>query len=94
MPRYIVTKSAGPYVAGLRNPGAGIVLYLTERQAAHDLRLGSLASRMDEASRAAIQPLHGEDAMPVHGVTERADADPSPETSGALGNRRTRRRDV
>lgn len=31
MPRYGVTKSAGPYVAGLRNPGAGKILDLTER---------------------------------------------------------------
>jgi len=51
MPRYVVTKSAGPYVAGLRNPGIGKVLDLTERQAAHELRLGSLrpaGSKEDE----------------------------------------------
>ena len=50
MPRYIVTKMAGPYVVGLRNPGAGKILDLTERQAAHELRLGSLkpASSKDE----------------------------------------------
>ena len=52
MPRYIVTKSAGPYVAGLRNPGVGKILDLTDRQAAHELRLGSIkpvATKEDES---------------------------------------------
>lgn len=53
MPRYIVTTLAGPYVAGLRNPGAGQSVRLSARQAAHELRLGSLkpASAKDEESK-------------------------------------------
>ena len=42
MPRYAITERAGPFVAGFRNPGVGTVLELSERQAAHELRLGTL----------------------------------------------------
>ncbi len=42
MPRYAITEIAGPFVAGFRNAGVGTVLELSERQAAHELRLGTL----------------------------------------------------
>ena len=42
MPRYAITERAGPFVAGFRNPGVGTVLELSERQAVHELRLGTL----------------------------------------------------
>jgi hypothetical protein len=42
MPRYAITERAGPFVAGIRNTGVGTVLDLTERQAEHELRLGTL----------------------------------------------------
>jgi hypothetical protein len=42
MPRYAITERAGPFVAGFRNSGVGTVLELSERQAAHELRLGTL----------------------------------------------------
>ena len=42
MPRYAITERAGPFVAGIRNAGVGTVLELSERQAEHELRLGSL----------------------------------------------------
>ena len=42
MPRYAITERAGPFVAGYRNPGVGTVLELSDRQAAHELRLGTL----------------------------------------------------
>jgi hypothetical protein len=42
MPRYAITERAGPFVAGHRNTGVGTVLDLTERQADHELRLGTL----------------------------------------------------
>ena len=42
MPRYAITERAGPCVAGIRNTGVGTVLELTERQAEHELRLGTL----------------------------------------------------
>lgn len=44
MPRYAITERAGPFVAGIRNTGVGTVLELTERQAEHELRLGSLVA--------------------------------------------------
>ena len=42
MPRYAITERAGPFVAAHRNTGVGSVLDLTERQAEHELRLGTL----------------------------------------------------
>ncbi len=42
MPRYAITERAGPFVATHRNTGVGTVLELTERQAEHELRLGTL----------------------------------------------------
>lgn len=42
MPRYAITERAGPFVATYRNTGVGTILELTEHQAAHELRLGTL----------------------------------------------------
>lgn len=42
MPRYAITERAAPFVAAHRNTGVGTVLDLTERQAEHELRLGTL----------------------------------------------------
>ncbi len=42
MPLYQITDKAGPYVAGRVNEGAGTTIFLTEREAAHDLRVGSI----------------------------------------------------
>lgn len=42
MPTYRVTKEAGPRIAGLPNPGEGVEITLTERAAAHDLRVGAI----------------------------------------------------
>ena len=36
---YVVTSNAGFEVAGIRNPGVGQTIYLTDRQAEHPLRL-------------------------------------------------------
>ena len=91
MPRYVITKSAGSYVAGLRNPGAGKILDLTERQAAHELRLGSLAAKIDGASHTRDQASYGEDATPVRGLTERANIDLLSGNSAPSGERRARR---
>lgn len=44
MPRYAITERAGPFVAAHRNTGVGTVLELTERQAEHELRLGTLTA--------------------------------------------------
>ena len=42
MPRYAITEKAGRFVAGQTNTGVGSVLTLTEKQAEHEIRLGSL----------------------------------------------------
>ena len=54
MPRYAITEKAGPFVATYRNSGVGTVLELTERQAEHELRLGTL--RALDSARAETQP--------------------------------------
>lgn len=42
MNRYAITEKAGRFVAGQTNAGVGTVLTLTDRQAEHELRLGTL----------------------------------------------------
>jgi hypothetical protein len=44
MPRYAITDEAGRFVAARRNIGVGMVLELTEKQAEHELRLGTLVA--------------------------------------------------
>ena len=44
MPRYAITETAGRFVAGTNNTGVGTVLTLTEKQAEHEVRLGTLRS--------------------------------------------------
>jgi len=54
MPRYAITEKAGRFVAAHRNTGVGMVLELTEKQAEHELRLGSLVAL--DTSFAIIEP--------------------------------------
>ena len=42
MNRYAITEKAGRFVSGQTNTGVGTVLTLTEKQAEHELRLGTL----------------------------------------------------
>jgi hypothetical protein len=56
MPRYAITERAGPFVAGHRNTGVGTVLDLTERQAEHELRLGTLVQLPGPHEDAAAEP--------------------------------------
>ena len=56
MPRYAITERAGPFVAGIRNTGVGTVLDLTERQAEHELRLGTLVALPNPQERAVTEP--------------------------------------
>ena len=42
MNRYAITEKAGRFVAGQTNIGVGTVLTLTDKQAEHELRLGTL----------------------------------------------------
>jgi hypothetical protein len=75
MPRYAITEKAGRFVAAHRNTGVGMVLELTERQAEHELRLGSLVALdtslvpLDLDSAAATGPSpavsEGEPLLPV-----------------------------
>jgi len=44
MNRYAITEKAGRFVAGQTNTGVGTVLMLTDKQAEHELRLGTLRS--------------------------------------------------
>jgi len=55
MPRYAITERAGPFVAGIRNTGVGTVLELTERQAEHELRLGTLVRLPEPDESAAVE---------------------------------------
>ncbi len=56
MPRYAITERAGPFVAAHRNTGVGTVLDVTERQAAHELRLGTLVRLTEPYGGAVIEP--------------------------------------
>ena len=42
MNRYAITEKAGRFVAGQTNTGVGTVLILTDKQAEHEVRLGTL----------------------------------------------------
>lgn len=76
MPRYAITERAGPFVAGIRNTGVGTVLDLTERQAEHELRLGTLtALDVASASPDAAEEPGDRKARPKRPVPE-ADAQP------------------
>jgi hypothetical protein len=55
MPRYAITERAGRFVAGHTNTGVGTVLTLTEKQAEHEVRLGTLI-RLDRPPKAAPGP--------------------------------------
>lgn len=60
MPRYAITEKAGRFVAGQINNGVGTVLVLTEKQAEHELRLGTLqALDAAPAEEAAEKPAKG-----------------------------------
>jgi hypothetical protein len=56
MPRYAITERAGPFVAAHRNTGVGTVLDLTERQAEHELRLGTLVRLPEPHESTAADP--------------------------------------
>ena len=67
MPRYAITEKAGPFVATYRNTGVGTVLELTEHQAAHELRLGTLIAL--EGARVETQPPRSEMPEAAEGDT-------------------------
>lgn len=77
MPRYAITEKAGPFVAAHRNTGVGTLLDLTEHQAEHELRLGTLVRVRDIAE---AQPERSAPHAPQ----------PQPERFGADMDRRRR----
>lgn len=66
MPRYAITEKAGPFVAAHRNTGVGTILELTECQAEHELRLGTLMP---------LDRTHAELEVPNSGTPEAVEGD-------------------
>ncbi|MDN2578941.1 hypothetical protein [Aquibium sp. ELW1220] len=64
MPRYAITERAGRFVAGQTNTGVGTVLTMTEKQAEHEVRLGTLRALVSVArvAKAAGQATDAETA--------------------------------
>lgn len=56
MPLYRITERAGRFVAGHTNTGVGTTIELTERAAAHELRLGTLVPASAPEQVAAEKP--------------------------------------
>jgi len=84
MPRYAITEKAGRFVAAHRNTGVGMVLELTEKQAEHELRLGTLVA-LDTAP-ASSEPTPG---MPAETASQE---EPSPPAGPAAEATRKSRR--
>jgi hypothetical protein len=76
MPRFAITEKAGRLVAGQNNTGVGSVLTLTEKQAEHEVRLGTLLA-LDVPAAAD----EGKKAGPGKGK-KAAKADPKPAEGG------------
>lgn len=87
MPKYAITEKAGRFVAGQTNPGAGTVLELTEKQAEHELRLGTLVAVKEEApaetSPEAAETGAREPKVATHAKGKKAAAAPAGEADGA-----------
>lgn len=56
MPEYRITEKAGRFVAGQTNNGAGTSLFLTEKQAAYELALGTIVPAVPVAEAPAPEP--------------------------------------
>ena len=51
MKEYKITAKAGRFVAGQNNTGNGTSIWLSDRQAAHELRLGSIVAVNGEEAK-------------------------------------------
>jgi hypothetical protein len=80
MNRYVITEKAGRFVAGQTNTGVGTVLTLTEKQAEHELRLGTLR-RLDVPD---AESETGKTA-PASKARKGAKSDPMPAVDGDTG---------
>ena len=101
MPRYAITEKAGRFVAGRNNTGVGSVLMLAEKQAEHELRLGTLIA-LDRAPRASSREGDPEEtsatAEPEQAVHKAAPPDAgsgpqAPEVTNTTRKRRGKRRE-
>ena len=98
MPRYAITEKAGRFVAGQSNTGVGSVLVLTDKQAEHELRLGTLIA-LDRAPRASSrredpveQPAMAEPEVAEQAAQEAAPLATGPDTEAPEVFHTTRRR--
>jgi hypothetical protein len=71
MPRYAITETAGRFVAGTNNTGVGTVLTLTEKQAEHEVRLGTLRL-LDGAKREPKEVTEPSLAPPIEDEPDKA----------------------
>ena len=101
MPRYAITEKAGRFVAARNNTGVGSVLVLTEKQAEHELRLGTLFAldRMPRASSRREDPVElpatAEPEQPVQEAVPLANASDAkaPEVTSGIRKRRGKRQE-
>jgi hypothetical protein len=80
MNRYAITEKAGRFVAGQTNTGVGTVLTLTDKQAEHELRLGTLR-RLDVPGSES----EGGKTAPAGKGKKVAKGDPKPTTDDDAG---------
>jgi len=80
MNRYAITEKAGRFVAGQTNIGVGTVLTLTDKQAEHEQRLGTLRLLDVPGS----EPEGGKTA-PASKGKKSAKGDPKPATDDDAG---------
>ena len=90
MPRYAITERADPFVAAHRNTGVGTVLDLTERQAEHELRLGTLVRLTEPNGSAAVEP-HVDPPLVAPARPEPASAPVSERETDAPASRKSKR---
>jgi len=80
MNRYAITEKAGRFVAGQTNTGVGTVLTLTDKQADHELRLGTLRPLDVPGSES-----EGGKTAPASKARKVAKGDPKPTTDDDAG---------
>lgn len=85
MPRYAITEKAGRFVAGQNNTGVGTVLTLTEKQAEHEVRLGTLVPvDVEEAATAPQEAAEGAE-KPAKAPAQQKGKKPAPAPAGEAG---------
>lgn len=85
MPRYAITEKAGRFVAGQSNIGTGTILELTEKQAEHELRLGTLVPVDVEVAATAPEAAAEGDEKPAKAPTQPKGKKAAPAPAGEAG---------